>query len=435
MDLRFDAGCSVPIVSYDATTPYAVECSSEGGVLFRLGDGEPEERAIIEWSPSAESVRLRLDASGVERLLFAAHEGTLFVTNDTENAAAFIARNGGRLHCQSRPRMMSDPIFDGVESVGFSEEVVASFRSKRWHISRTRVEDDSPDDTQSVTASQLRGLLIQNTAELGASRGNIAILLSGGLDSSIVTACAAEAFDASRLTLVHFRFPNNTRAFESELARSVARHFGIKLIERELKIGQLANARALSSCAFFFNWHGWRDVVQREVARSADFVLWGARAAVFQGEHAFQISEREQPSTLAYALTRAARTPRNSAAAFLRSQVNTPGDSNLALRRSITTGLAYAYANKFAGQPVRTLTPFASSAILRAAAQLHGSILTNEKSILRHAFQGLLPQKVLDMPRVGTPMFPLEWYTPSGETVTLSVLESRAAALLEQRLR
>ena len=91
----------------------------------------------------------------------------------------------------------------------------------------------SPDEP--ALLDELEALLEDSVRRQMVADVPVGVLLSGGVDSSIVTAMAIRA--ASRVKTFTIRFPGHGGVDETEHARLIARHFGTEHAELEAEVG------------------------------------------------------------------------------------------------------------------------------------------------------------------------------------------------------
>jgi asparagine synthase (glutamine-hydrolysing) len=105
-----------------------------------------------------------------------------------------------------------------------------AWRSWRyWQVPSLR-DPGSPADSRGLL-DELERLLAQAVRRQLVADVPVGVLLSGGVDSSLVTAMAARAVSGVRTFTV--RFPGSGRYDETEHARLIARHFGTSHVELE----------------------------------------------------------------------------------------------------------------------------------------------------------------------------------------------------------
>ncbi len=100
-------------------------------------------------------------------------------------------------------------------------------------------------ECESVLVDELHDLLKASVREQLQADVPVAVLLSGGTDSSLITACAAEASSMAVRTFT-LGFPGDARFDERPFARRIASHFGTRHTELEAEIGSLDLLPALA---------------------------------------------------------------------------------------------------------------------------------------------------------------------------------------------
>lgn len=98
-----------------------------------------------------------------------------------------------------------------------------------WHLPSAPVESETFDADAAV--EELGALLEDAVSRQLMADVPVGVLLSGGLDSSLITAFAARR--SSQLRTFTVGFPGHARLDETEHARTIARHFGTQHTELE----------------------------------------------------------------------------------------------------------------------------------------------------------------------------------------------------------
>jgi hypothetical protein len=251
----------------------------------------------------------------------------------------------------------------------------------------------------------IRKLVVARTRELAQSFRSLAVMLSGGIDSSAVAAAAAEALPSSRVTFVHVKFPEGYRAWETVIARQTARTLGITLAEVQLAPENFVNDRDVERDIGRHPWLGWHLQVQREATPYGDAMLTGRSGQWFGGD-----APQLMPSAVARAAVALWRTgvwrvlPLRS---WTKGLLFRPSKSTIAPSEylwSFTPGQRYLYANPFAGRCVPKYCPFQTVESLQCANAMVGTGLRLDKLALRLAFASTLPRSAIATGRVGSPL-------------------------------
>jgi asparagine synthase (glutamine-hydrolysing) len=100
-----------------------------------------------------------------------------------------------------------------------------------WSLPEALAGDQAQKAAESPLLEELEQLLADAVRRQLVADVPVGILLSGGVDSSLVTALAVRA--ASKVRTFTMRFPGQGRFDETEHARMIARHFGTEHLELE----------------------------------------------------------------------------------------------------------------------------------------------------------------------------------------------------------
>lgn len=197
--------------------------------------------------------------------LYDREAGTLFLARDRAGEKPlFYHHAGGRLLFASELKaLMSVPGFpreadpeavDCYFAYGFVPRGLSILRGVRklppGHAATYHVDGDAlrtwaywtlpepfggPEPDEGALVAELESLLTDSVARQLVADVPVAVLLSGGLDSSLVTAAAARA-SSSPVKTFNVAFPGHGRLDESAYARTVARHFGTDHTELPLEL-------------------------------------------------------------------------------------------------------------------------------------------------------------------------------------------------------
>ena len=100
-----------------------------------------------------------------------------------------------------------------------------------WNLPEPPNSNDRNFIDESILMDELENLLEESVAKQLVADVPVGILLSGGLDSSIITAMAARSKNSFKTFTISF--PGYKEYDETEHARLIARHFGTEHIELE----------------------------------------------------------------------------------------------------------------------------------------------------------------------------------------------------------
>jgi hypothetical protein len=266
------------------------------------------------------------------------------------------------------------------------------------HVRSERLSPEPIPRTHSV-----RTRLAQSIERI-ASGSTTGILLSGGIDSSAVAAAARDVIGPQHLTLIHLRWPNGARAFETEHAFSTARRLGLPL-----HIIDLTQATTLSKELLVRNvgrhpWLGWWFFAQRRVASFCQVALMGSGGEMFGGDDRALLWKGICGLNDPYAVLDVLP------AIGFKNIVNATlgrGSPPLSVNDYPWTkagGKIFSLANPFAGPPTPVYCPYTNSDVIALARRAEGTGLRVAKLALRAAFAAQLPKKVVATPRHGTPV-------------------------------
>jgi asparagine synthase (glutamine-hydrolysing) len=199
--------------------------------------------AIALYDPTARHLVLARDRAGEKPLYWARHRGGIVFAS--ELTALFAD--------PSLPRRL-DPegvnsylafgyvpadqcIVAGVSKVApahllrFDLDSGAAEQHRFWSMPEPQPDTDLDEE---ALADELQGLLRSAVREQLDADVPVAVLLSGGIDSSLVTACAA-AVSSRPVRTFSVGFPGEAAFDERPHARRVASHFGTQHVELELE--------------------------------------------------------------------------------------------------------------------------------------------------------------------------------------------------------
>ena len=248
--------------------------------------------AFAVWDPMRREVFLARDPLGVKPLFYARRGSSLIFGSELKTLLAHpavrpvIDRDGlTEIFALGPASAPGSGTFKGVRevppacclTVGAEKETLAEY----WH---PEVEDFT--ETEDEAAAHLRGLLTDAVRRQLVGDVPLCCFLSGGLDSSVISAVAAADFKTRgrRLTTYTIDYADNARYFkpslfqptpDSEWAEKMARWLGTD--HRVVTLGHPALARALTQAVFARDLPGMADIDSslflfcREIRR--DFVV------------------------------------------------------------------------------------------------------------------------------------------------------------------
>lgn len=284
-----------------------------------------------------------------------------------------------------------------------------------------------PSNSIGLTAGTVRKTLSAELAKLSTRFERVAILLSGGIDSAAIA--AAVEHDFSRITLLHARFPESYRAWETTLARATARRTGLTLAEVAFQPDRFFTLNA-DPDRYRHVWFDWQAHLQRVAASSADAIVTGRSGQWFGGDTPADIWSLGLTGLkmLAPMLWRVIPW-RRAAFDVLRNKKRTQ-TSPAAYPWSFEAGQRYLYANTEFGPCAPKFCPYQNWTIFDVATSLVGTGARVEKLALRYAFRTELPSRVLLTPRISSPL--LSKYTwrevPTSQLSAAAVLEKKLVA-------
>jgi hypothetical protein len=381
--------------------------------VVRIGDGVRVSIVVREFdSPLAEpntnsldEHSAQLERRGADHVIveIQADRTTSIVTDKLGNAQVFIGRaldgdwligselwslidNGFPVHGNRPP----------PERAGATVTISSSGKLTRAH----KTLDDC-DSSAPVDGRRLRQYLARSVERI-CKRQTVGVLLSGGMDSSAVAAAARESIARDRLIFIHFRWPDGQRQFETDHALATAAHLGVELAIVPLPSDRLLPPHSICSDAAGHHWLHWQHIKQRSASKLCEIALTGAAGEWFG---------RDDPSSICRAfIANASDRPgvatlkaigwRSFATALLRKPA--PGLHPSALPYTARGGKMFLFANPFVAGAIPRVCPFTCAELYGLAAAAAGTGRRVEKTMLRQAFVGNLPNKVLSTPRRGT---------------------------------
>ena len=306
-----------------------------------------------------------------------------------------------------------------------------------WWQLEARRPDPLPDEAEWVEI--IREHLSQAVRErMQAADVPVGVLLSGGIDSSLIVGLLAEAgAEDLRTFTIGFEDAPEEKGSEFEYADAVARHFGARhekfLIPNEAALARLPEAvRAMSEPMFGQDAIGFyllaeqvsRHVKVVQTGQGADEVFagyfWYPRMQAAEGPpidrfapHYFDRTHQEWLETVSdrYHIEDVTR-------ALVDQALNMPGADTFmdqVLRFDVTTLIVddpvKRVDNMTMAWGLEARVPFLDYQLVEKAFELSPELKLRDggKYILKRIARGLLPDKVVDRPKVAFPMPALKY--------------------------
>jgi asparagine synthase (glutamine-hydrolysing) len=191
--------------------------------------------AFALYDPGRRTLLLARDRVG-EKPLFYRHDGGLLYFASELKALLTSSSLPRRVNRAALDIYLAEGYVPGAQCLleGYSklppahalEFDLESGRARSWRYWRVPAPDARPSGRVEPEAlvDELERLLAQAVSSQLVADVPVGVLLSGGVDSSLVTAMAARAVSGVRTFTI--RFPGSGRYDETEHARLIARHFG-----------------------------------------------------------------------------------------------------------------------------------------------------------------------------------------------------------------
>ena len=170
------------------------------------------------WEERRRRLFLGRDRMGVKPLFYKCHEGGLIFASEIKTVLAYPtvkaeldAAGAGEIILLGPGRTPGSGVFKGIQEL--EPGCCASFESGRLHVRRYwQLRDREHRDSFEETAEQVRFLVTDAIRRQLVSDVPIGTFLSGGLDSSLISAVAAGSVDG-RLKTFSVGYENNERYF------------------------------------------------------------------------------------------------------------------------------------------------------------------------------------------------------------------------------
>ena len=199
--------------------------------------------AFAHWDPDKGLLNLVRDRFGIKPLYTLEHDGLLYFSSETkafEPSGRPIRLNERRFLewslYQNVDVLTPDSLVHGIQSVLPGTRLTADgegVRNSTWYSPDERVDAATfrayDGQAEREVEDRIEGILSQAVRDRLVSDVPVGTLLSGGLDSSLVTALAGR--DTKQLTGFHVAIEGHPEHDESRFARKVAGHLGIELVE------------------------------------------------------------------------------------------------------------------------------------------------------------------------------------------------------------
>ena len=403
---------------------------SEAGALRIALNLTPPRVAVFDDCSDIPFDRLSRRLS--ERLLDAilielAQDGSLAASCDSQGHSALFIGSGpsGAAVLSNDPWYF--PLLEASRSAGHLDFRTPLPRgslvrfSPEMKVSVTTFIQENPRDVVPV-ARDVRNAVLASVARFD-HLSRVAVLLSGGIDSSVIAAAASLTLGARKLTFVNLRLPCSRRDFDTSYARKTARSFGVNLELLDLRHEQLERPHDYYFDAGRHHWFGWWLAIQQQLADRFDAVLCGTAGELFGRDDVRTLPRaflRFGPAVFGANSLRAIGA-RNVLRALLRRQTRHVAVEDFPMFSS--GGNAMLLANPFLPSGLVTYDPYKTATVLALARAAAGTGARVAKSILREAFSDVLPTEVTSTGRRDIPV----------ELVLGGTSKSLARAVLETR--
>ncbi|WP_294947739.1 N-acetylglutaminylglutamine amidotransferase [Sulfurivirga sp.] len=404
--------------------------------------------AFALWDDHQQQLWLARDRFGIKPLYYAPVEGgLLFASNVQALLATGEVDTGidpvGLHHQLTLHGVVPAPhtILKGVRKLPPAHWMLmqpnGELITRRWWQLDARRPDPLPDEAEWVEI--IREHLQQAVRErMQAADVPVGVLLSGGIDSSLIVGLLAEAgAEDLRTFTIGFEDAPEEKGSEFEYADAVAQHFGTRhekfLIPNEAALARLPEAvRAMSEPMFGQDAIGFyllaeqvsRHVKVVQTGQGADEVFagyfWYPLMQAAEGEpierfapHYFDRTHEEWLETVAdrYHIEDVTR-------ALVEQALDMPGADTFmdqVLRFDVTTLIVddpvKRVDNMTMAWGLEARVPFLDYQLVEKAFELPPELKLRDggKYILKRIARGLLPDKVVDRPKVAFPMPALKY--------------------------
>jgi hypothetical protein len=395
------------------------------GSTARLGS--PSAETLVEFGE--DGLRITPDARGHGRAFAVSLGELLLLTDDPWQAAQFLVAHGAKLRPRYPINSFADSPLQDVIPLTFGFEHRFRFDESGWTHSRSSIAIELTSRTPRIQGESLQWAFDRTCEDLLGGRA-ATILVSGGIDSCVVLDSLARVSEREKLRVLHLRWPDQERSWEDTLARTLARRYGVDFVELQLAWSTFADEAALACGAVFYPWAGWRNVIQRELARREAVAFWGVGAEVFQTRH--------HPTNTRVGLGELQATPAHwwrGHAVAVSGLVMRPRRAGHDVLRFFRAGANYGFANSLAGDAVETRSPFLEPGIASRAGEGTDATLI-DKTLLRASFAGTIPESALWHPRIGTlAPTPERFRIGSESNPSAAYAAAISMELVERRLR
>lgn len=210
--------------------------------------------AFAVYDRARDVVTLVRDRFGIKPLYYARRGDQLIFSSEVK--AIWAALSDARLNqwqllgwflYRNAEGLKRDTLIEGVSAVLPGEAVVierGTVRVQRWHEPVQEIDERRyrhfDKTTPAAVVDEVEGLLVNAVTRQLQSDVRVGVLLSGGLDSSLVTAIAARR--QSGLTAFHVSVASAPKLDERRFATELAKQLGMPLIVHELTAADFRRA-------------------------------------------------------------------------------------------------------------------------------------------------------------------------------------------------
>lgn len=178
---------------------------------------------VAVWEHKNEELFLARDRMGVKPLFYKLHEGGLLFASEIKTILAYPtviaeldAEGIGELLLIGPGRTPGSGVFKGIQEL--EPGCYGRYKAGKWFVQRYwSLRDREHDDSFEETAEKVRELVTDAICRQMVSDFPLGTFLSGGLDSSIISAvCASHLGQGERLETFSLDYCNNDRYFVPE---------------------------------------------------------------------------------------------------------------------------------------------------------------------------------------------------------------------------
>lgn len=255
---------------------------------------------------------------------------------------------------------------------------------------------------------QLKQRITERIEAITRNHPSVVLLLSGGIDSTVLAVCASGIEAKEKITLCTLRYPGGHRSWETENARATARQTGLPLSELQMYPRDFWRESLVCRDATRHVWVGWWARVQTYLTPKYSACILGSGGEWFAGDSFNPYIVFSDPSVRRLIIGTSFHRRMFLKLALRPNFATIEPDQYVWTRRQ---GLSYILDNPFVGMGPIAYCGFASVPLFQAAKTLTRSGYRAHKLALRLLLEGRVPQKVLSRSRISTDL-------PSSVTVT-----------------